>query len=142
MAKAEKSNETVSLQEAADYGYTDVEPEVAANLELTDAAKPTPVYTYQSAPMTTGEKTAAGVVVTLIAAAIAGCSWLYYKEDQKYKAELEEQMAEMKRKREEREAWFEKQRAEGKIVIETADGEYMSIPAEAYASSEVRKKAL
>lgn len=37
-------------------------------------------------------------------------------------------------------AWFDDQRREGKIVIETVDGEYMAIPAEAYAKSETLKR--
>ena len=50
-------------------------------------------------------------------------------------AEAEAKAAELK-------AWFDHQRHAGRIVIETVDGEYMAIPAEAYATSEVIKREI
>ena len=106
----------------------------------------TPQYeTYvEPRPMNKAE---AGVLVTLVLAAAGGLGWLIktdIKNQELRAAELKAEREERDRKAEEarkaREEWFNKQRAEGKIVVETRDGKYMAIPAEAYAKAEVKKK--
>lgn len=92
------------------------------------------------APMGTSEKVFIGVVTTAMVGLLGAVGWFGYKEEQKRAAENKEQMEEAKRKREELAAWFEEQRKLGMVIIETADREYMSIPADAYAKSEVRKR--
>ena len=90
------------------------------------------------------------IVASLVGLAIVGVvgtlSYFGWKNEQQRQAELDVKhaklMAERDEKRKAREEWFERQRLEGKIVVETADGHYMAIPAEAYAKSESRKKAL
>lgn len=88
----------------------------------------------------------ASAMALAVVGVIGALSYFGWKGEQERQAELDAKhkiaMDEMAAKRKEREAWFESQRTEGKIVIETADGHYMAIPAEAYAKSESRKKAL
>lgn len=99
-------------------------------------------YTYEARPMTPGEKAfLAGLAVTVI----GGFGWLFratIKEEKKAAAENKERIEAMRRKRAEREAWFDEQRKNGKMVIETREGTYMAIDNDAYMKAEFRKKAL
>lgn len=97
---------------------------------------------YVQPPVTNGEKVLVGLILSAVAGFVGLAAWGGWKSEQKLEAERQERAAEMKRKRAEREEWFDTQRKEGKVVIETRDGEYLAIPAEAYAQAEVRKKAL
>lgn len=110
---------------------------VSANPDYVPA---TGTYSYNATPMTKNDVIGVSIVASVVAAVIGGIGWFAYKDEQKQKTALAERKAEMKRKREERQAWFDKQRKDGKTVIETWDGEYMAIPNEAYAQAEVRTK--
>jgi hypothetical protein len=92
-------------------------------------------------------KVEAGVLVGLAAVVVGGLGWLIrvdLKNQEKRAEELRLEREERDRKAEEarkaREAWFNEQRANGMIVVETRDGKYMAIPAEAYAKAQVKKK--
>lgn len=84
------------------------------------------------------------VVGTVIAGAVGILSYFGWKAEKERQAKLEEQhqatMEALRAERDEREEWVNRVRVEGKIIVETVDGEYMAIPAEAYAKSEIRKK--
>lgn len=102
--------------------------------------EPLKVPEYYSESMNKNDVIGLAIVGSLFAAFVGGIGWFSYKEDQKIKAETAARKEEQKRKRAERQAWFDKQRKDGKTVIETWEGEYMAIPNEAYAAAEVRPK--
>lgn len=118
-----------------------IESEDGKSFTVVDTGLPN-THVYQAPPMSDGEKIGLSLLGLGFAAVIGAVGWFSYKEDKKLKAESAERTAEMKRKREERQAWFDTQRREGRTVIETIDGEYMAVPNEAYQNAEFRKKAV
>lgn len=92
------------------------------------------------------ENIVAAAITLAVVAGVGVLSYFGWKRDvqvqEKRQAEHKAYMEELAEKRKEREEWFATQRREGKVVIETIDGEYMAIPAEAWQNSEIRKKAL
>lgn len=97
---------------------------------------------FEPQSLNTVDKVVIGAFFSVAVGLVGLAGWFGWKDEQKKTAEYEERQEEMKRKRAEREAWFDKQRKEGKVVIETRSGEWMAIPSEAYAKAEIRKKAL
>jgi hypothetical protein len=125
-----QKTETIPTETAVDYYHRDATPPVV-----------------HSKPPVNREDALLGVAISaVIAGAVGALAWFGWKADKERQAKLDEEhrikVAELKAKREELEFWFDRQRSEGKIVIETADGEYMAVPAEAYAQSEIRKRGL
>jgi len=102
----------------------------------------TPPVSYTAEPMSKSEVVGLSLFGAACLAAIGAVGWFGYKADKRLEAEAAEKQAEMKRKREERQEWFDTQRREGRTVIETRNGEYLSIDNEAYAKAEIRKKAI
>lgn len=98
-------------------------------------------YVHQPpAPMSSGEKIVLGLITT---AAVAGAGVLAYFGIKAEKERAEEVKAEDEKRKQLRwdtEKWFEDKRKDGFVVIETSGGEYMALPAEAYAKSEIRKQ--
>lgn len=119
-----------------------VPSEDGKSFTVVDTGLPAPTYVYEPTPMTKNDIIGVSIVGVLFAGVVGAVGWFSYKEDKKLKAESAARMAEMKRKREERQEWFDHQRREGRTVIETIDGEYLAIPNEAYTKAEIRKKAL
>lgn len=119
-----------------------VPSEDGKSFTVVDTGLPAPTYVYEPTPMTKNDIIGVSIVGALLAGVVGAVGWFSYKEDKKLKAESAARMAEMKRKREERQEWFDHQRREGRTVIETIDGEYLAIPNEAYTKAEIRKKAL
>ena len=103
---------------------------------------PAPAYVYDSTPMSNGEKIGLSLFGLAFAGFVGAVGYFAHKENKKIEAEAAERQAEMKRKREERAAWFDTQRKEGRTVVETVDGKFLAIPNEAYASAEVRVKGV
>lgn len=97
---------------------------------------------YTADPMSKGEKLGLGMFAVAFISLVGGLIVHDVKEGKRLSAEAEKRQEEMRRKREERQEWFDTQRREGRTVVETIDGEYMAIPNEAYQSAEIRKKAL
>jgi hypothetical protein len=119
-----------------------VPSEDGKSFTVVDTGLPAPTYVYEPTPMTKNDIIGVSIVGALLAGVVGAVGWFSYKEDKKLKVESAARMAEMKRKREERQEWFDHQRREGRTVIETIDGEYLAIPNEAYTKAEIRKKAL
>lgn len=120
-----------------------IESEDGKSFTVVDTGLPAPTnYTYSTEPLSKNDKIGLSLLGAGFAAVIGTIGWFTYKEDKKVKVETAARTAEMKRKREERQEWFDTQRREGRTVIETMDGEYMSIPNEAYQAAEFRKKAV
>lgn len=121
----------------------DIIPSADGNsFTVVDTGIPPARYASDATPMTKNDVIGVSIVASVVAAVIGGVGWFAYKDEQKRNAEIAERKAEQKRKREERQAWFDKQRKDGKTVIETWDGEYMAIPNDAYAAAEVRPKGM
>lgn len=118
-----------------------VPSEDGSSFTVVDTGLPN-THVYSVEPMSKGEKVGLSLLGTALLGVLGAVGYFSYKEDKKLKAEAAERQAEMKRKREERQEWFDAQRREGRTVIETIDGEYLAIPNEAYTKAEIRKKAL
>lgn len=99
-------------------------------------------FTLEPQAMNTVDKVVFSAFAALAVGILGAASWFGWKAEQKRIEEDEKRKETMKRKRAEREQWFDNQRKSGRVVIETRDQEYIAIPAEAYAQAEVRKKAL
>lgn len=84
------------------------------------------------------------LVGSAIATVVGVLSYFGWKADKAKQAKLNEEhavrLAAAEARADEMQAWFDTQRRDGKIVIETIDGEYMAIPAQAYAESEIVTK--
>lgn len=111
---------------------------------MTEQPEENPIveFTYEARPLTQGEKVAVGVFVAACAGVVGLIGWAGWKQEKEDQAKREEQQAEWKRKREEREAWLEEQRVNGNLIVEQRDGTYIAIPAEVYAKAPRRRKAV
>lgn len=107
-------------------------------------AGPATLHYEDPRPMSKAE---AGVLGTLVLAVFGGIAWAIktdVKNQKEWAAEAKAEREERERKAEEtrkaRQKWFDDCRAAGLIVVETRDGKYMAIPADAYAKAQVKKK--
>lgn len=105
-----------------------------------------PVIVTENRQLSKDEAVTLAVVGTVIGSVVGVLSYFGWKADKAKQAKLDEEhavrLAEAEAKAAELKAWFDHQRHAGRIVIETVDGEYMAIPAEAYATSEVIKREI
>lgn len=94
--------------------------------------------------ITKDEAMALAVVGTVIGAVVGTLAYFGWKTDKAKQAKLEREhrtaMAKAEAEASRMQAWFDRVRKDGKIVIETVDGEYMAVPAEAYAKSEIMSR--
>jgi hypothetical protein len=100
------------------------------------------VAAYDPTPMSKGEKIGLSIFGLAFAGFVGAVGYFSHKENKRIEEASAARQAEMKRKREERAAWFDTQRKEGRTVVETVDGKFLAIPNEAYASAEVRVKGI
>lgn len=135
MADTQKLKKPAKTEPIAFDG--DGEPYVAGVADLTPIQG---TYVPQSAPpMTSGEKIALSVVSLAGAGVLGLLVWTGIKADQKRDEEIKAENVKRKEASYALERWFEEQRKAGLVVVELATGEYMSVPAEAYQKSEIRK---
>lgn len=106
-------------------------------VKSSDSAPEPRFVSAEGEPMTTSEKAVLGGVFAVFTGVLGLLIWAGVKQDQLIAEEEQKRQEEVKRKREERNAWIEEQRKNGRIVLETQNGGYMSISAEAYAKAEV-----